>query len=938
MTIPEDAHADQRLQPAVNMILSAIHNKYGSNAVPLDVVNETVAQFLPAIVGFQPGITEADSERIRKRVSHSLTIAAPEPPEGLTAPGFEPWLDQVVSSGEVQLKRWYNYKLFLAGQGFAPQVIEAMDAATHEIVDLIGDPRQGGEWKRRGLVIGDVQSGKTATYVGILNKAADAGYKLIVLLAGGTESLRKQTQFRIDQGVIGRDSSITKQTKVIGVGQFKIEAIPVLAQGLTSHAHDFNKAAATSGTQMIDPNDPVPMIFVIKKNKTALENVITWLKSQEHSDVPILVVDDESDYASINTKYQKDSAKLPKDSKESDSDPTLINKRIRELLAFGQRSSYMAFTATPFANVFIDHESFDEALKDDLFPHDYIRALSSPSNYMGATEYFGSSDDPESSLLVFIEDADTYFPLKHKSTLVVPEIPDSLLSALRTFVVAAAVREARGDNSARSMLVNVSRFKRVQKQVFESVVEEFGKIKAAIELHSSGHSESIEKHPELSALKTEFEAHYGDTEFEWSEVRDKLIASALNTSVQLVNSDRKLETELTTRHTISVGGNVLSRGLTLDGLTVSYFYRVVGAADTLMQMARWFGYRPGYPDLVRVWIDPDIADHFRYVSDVVTELRSQLREMKNAGKTPRDFGLAVRKHPETLRITAANKQGSAEKELRTISLAGRRIETTKVPSGATILKKNLELARSFFQQIEPSDKNWRVHGMDYPGQSGVNRVAIADFLDGFGFERTDRLLGGSTLANTIRTSNLPAFNDWTVGVVRGSGTTFDLASGLKNLKGNRLGVRMGINTNPPVYKISGKGARLAGSTDLGNTFSGGSGLLELLNPSSSQVNVYEKLPHPTLLFYFVEPNLLVKPNKARGISAAIAEHLTVEAEQLWSSATDAGVTHLVAIKIAIPGKRGSDGADVEYLVNGPWWEQINVEVDLDESDLEDLDE
>lgn len=930
MTFEKDIHTEPRLQPAVNQVVTALHSRYGTT-VTIDAVNEFVAELVPVIVKLLPEINQSDEDAIRKRVLASVVVVAPDAPEGVTALEFEPWLDEAVSSGDVQLRRWYNYKQFLGTQGFVPQVIEAMDAATQEIVDLIGDPRPSGEWRRRGLVIGDVQSGKTATYVGILNKAADAGYKLIILLAGGTESLRKQTQYRIDQGLIGRDSSITKQAQALGVGQFKIDGVPVLAQGLTSYAHDFNKAAATSGTQMIDPTDPVPMTFVIKKNKTALENVITWLQAQKHSDVPMLIVDDESDYASINTKYHKD----------DDSDPTLINKRIRELLALVRRSSYMAFTATPFANVFIDHETFDDALKDDLFPHDYIRALSSPSNYLGSPEYFGTTDEPDASRLVFIEDAEKHFPLKHKSTLVVDEMPDSLLASLRTYVVAAAVREVRGDASPRAMLVNVSRFKRVQEQVYDDVTVEFHRIKKAVELHSTPPTDGPDVHPELVALRAAFDLHFGAVEIEWPAVREKLIAAVLNTSVQLVNSDRKPDPDLATKHVISVGGNVLSRCLTLDGLTVSYFYRVVGAADTLMQMARWFGYRPGYSDLVRVWIGAGTADHFRYVSDVVAELRSQLREMKNSNKTPKEFGLAVRKHPETLRITAANKLGSAESELRVISLAGRRIETTKLPSDPAVLRRNFLLATRFLQQLESAetgDDTWDVGGMIHPGQSGISRTVVADFLDGFGFERTDKLLGGSTLANAIRSSVSPDFNDWTIGIVKGSGGAVPLTKKLDRHLANKLSVRLGNESAPPTYKISGKGALLAGSSDLWNTFLGGSKLLEIMDPKSTKVNVYSVLPHPTLLFYFVEPNLVVNPSEAQGISVETAAQMTAEAELRWKSATSSGVQHLVAIKIAIPGAPGSDGADVEYLVNGPGWEHSSEDDELDESDLEDIDE
>ena len=212
------------------------------------------------------------------------------------------------------------------------------------------------------------------------------------------------------------------------------------------------------------------------------------------------------------------------------------------------------------------------------------------------------------------------------------------------------------------MLVNVSRFKNVQSQVYDLVAYEFARIKNAIEIHAQPPVRRARTHTRyFSHLAATFESHFADAGTTWTVVRDKLLAAVIDTTVELVNSSRDKTSDDKVRNMIAVGGDVLSRGLTLEGLTVSYFYRIVGAADTLLQMARWFGYRPGYEDLVRVWISPEVADQFRFVSDVSEELRDQIREMRELGRTPEDFGLMVRKHPESLAITA--KKGVAETQV-----------------------------------------------------------------------------------------------------------------------------------------------------------------------------------------------------------------------------------------------------------------------------------
>ena len=904
------------LQGAATLILNAITGRYGGRPALVDV-ERTIAAMRAVVEDLYPAAQQDQYfDLITKEVMSSLTVDI-DPPIVL-APEFQPWFTDAVLEGDISLQRWYSYKQYLTHDaGFAPSIVDALDQSSSEIVDLLGNPTQSGSWKRRGLVIGDVQSGKTATYIGILNKAADAGYRLVVLLTGGTESLRQQTQERVDAGFLGKDSRVTKD-KVIGVGNHPTRDVFLRGQAMTTHASDFNSASLSSQGIHIDPNADHPYLFVIKKNKTPLTNLIKWLSGQFHGEtfaIPMLVVDDESDYASVNTNYRV----------SGDTSPTVINQKIRELLALTTRSSYMAFTATPFANVFIDHTTDDETLKDDLFPHHYIFALSSPSNYCGAQRYFADSETTTAAGLIDLTDAHEAFPPKHKTHLYVDSLPESMIDAVHTFIVASAIRLARGDHAPRAMLINVSRFTKVQQQVFDMVSEEFARVKAAIEIHGQQSARGPEKHAVLRQLADAHAAHYADTP--WPLVREKLLAAVFDTTVELVNSKRDKGGDDRARNMIAIGGDVLSRGLTLPGLTVSYFHRIVGAADTLLQMARWFGYRPGYEDLVRIWITPDTADKFRYVADVIDELREQIREMRDLGKTPEDFGLMVRKHPESLAITA--KRGVAESRSMVISLAGRSIETTRLPAAPEVQLGNDLAVRSFLVALESDDPagGWHHGGLGFLGKRDVPRHRVADLLEAFQYDRGSLILANA-LHKIIRAQSAPAFQDWTIGIVGGDGDPVVLTSTLTLPKCPKRSVRFAPDSKHGTFRVSGSRARLAGSTDLSRSFlpSG---------PHETEKNVYAHLPHPTLRIYPLQPILTVT-STGQGEKLAAAE--TSAAEQAWGSVTGLGVQNMMALKIAIPGEPNSGAGDVTYLLNGPAIEEYTNEYLISDEDLEDTDE
>jgi len=908
----------------VSFIVHQLSREYPNPPIPAAAVDERIAAWRSnTMYDLSSEAWESISLHVKTKVLITM-----DPGQTLTGRGYRDWLGGRYSN--IEWRRWIAYKQLLTLKGFAPAVQAALDESTHEILNCMGDPTESGAWKRRGLVIGDVQSGKTATYIGAVNKAADAGYKLIILLAGGTEALRKQTQFRVDEGLIGRDSSKANVTgsqlavnPVFGVGSWLSNF--VAAQGMTTQASDFRKTSQQATNIAIDPNTSTPYVFVLKKNKTALENLRDWLVGQQIGaalDLPMLLVDDESDYASVNTR--------------KDDTPTVINSLIREILGTVTKSSYLAFTATPFANVFIDHETTKDLLGDDLFPRDYIRTIDAPSNYVGSRAYFGTEAAVDTTRLVELNDADDYFPVKHKSHLRVSGLPGSLVEAIRAFIVAVAVREARGDSSARSMLVNVSRFKNVQAQVHELVEAEFQKMKDAIELHSVSLLPG-ERHAEIAALHATYQARFPSIKETWDEIVPMLKSAVHATSVRLINSDRVKQvadiSELESERMIAVGGDVLSRGLTLDGLTVSYFHRSVGASDTLLQMARWFGYRPGYEDLCRVWMPDDVADQFRYVAGIVVELRAQLHAMKKQGLTPEDFGLMVRMHPETLKITSTAKMGAAEARPWTVDIAGQRVETTSVDSNPDVITKNMVAVRRFCDAViaaEP-ESGWFEADETWPVRRGVDKDLVAGFLDDYIPFITDVLFADNVLAAHVRKSQSASMQQWTVAIVQGAGAKVPISENLtiskptRALKVGKAVKRPGATKEYVPFKVSGSSSRLGGSTDIARIFR--------IKAKGDRLEpyVYQAMAGlgPAILIYLIEPP-----------SAEGAPGDTATAADLWSTALDAGAECLVCVKIAIPRTpRGEKGTEIKYMLNSvaltSWRLSVVEQTDVD--DVADID-
>ena len=707
-------------------------------------------------------VTDDEFGALIRRVHSRLAITM-DLGTALIEADHAPWL--AARRASIEPYYWERFRVWLGRIGWTPSVINTLDGVADEILDLAGNPAEPLPWRRRGLVVGDVQSGKTATYTALTCKAADAGYRLIILLTGTLESLRRQTQERLDEGFVGLDSSDVLQqaqirlNRAVGVGLIDQRRA---AGVFTSRSRDFSRQLMTQLGFRLDAFQE-PVLVVLKKNKKILQNLEGWLQSYNMDQdggisTPLLLIDDEADSASINTN-------------DPNADPTAINERVRAILKLFRHASYVGYTATPFANVFIDPETEDDMLGDDLFPRDYIYTLEPPSNYIGPQKVF--ADPPE--LVRWNDDAEAYVPARHKNGHALDSLPASLLDALDSFLLVTAVRDLRGEGpSHRSMLVNVSRFTAVQDRVAQLMDSELRDIQRDIRNFSHLSVAECLAIPNLARLHEVWLKEHATCGFTWEEVQAGLHASTQPVAVRAVNQrtgaaslDYKANREQGLR-VIAVGGNSLSRGLTLEGLTTSYFYRNSQMYDTLLQMGRWFGYRDGYSDLCRVWLSEEAFSWYVHITEASEELRDELKRMRRLQLTPKDFGLRVRAHPDSLIITARNKMRSARTIERGISLSLRGPETARLSSRRSTIDLNFRHTSSTLDNLRlegmaPKESEW-----GNPIWRDVPKEVVAALISGFEAHPLNLVFQPEELASFLKRTSEPRLKLWDIVLPQGS--------------------------------------------------------------------------------------------------------------------------------------------------------------------------
>jgi len=669
---------------------------------------------------------------------------------------------------ELLMKYWDRYKKYLLqDNGFQPEVVDKMDDILDTLTDLLGNPDTDKEYQRRGLVIGDVQSGKTANYTGLICKAADAKYKVIVLFTGTIEKLRKQTQIRLDEGFIGLDSAamIKQKSDVeIGVGNYDPS---IHAMVLTSTTDDFKSQTARNlGFNLRTINEPV--LFVVKKNVSVLNRLNKWLRTfnqngENKIDTSILVIDDEADNASVNTNPE-------------DRDPTSINSKIRELLDVFKRASYVGFTATPYANIFIDPETTEDMKNENLFPKDYIYALNAPTNYIGARDVFGEQGRYRSMCVEFTSEEEAELekclPLNHKSGFYLTDLPSSLYEAIAAFLIANVIRDLRNDRKKhRSMLINISRLNNVQQQVGVFVNSFLKKVQASARIYAELPFQEAKEDENILLLFNAFQKYYFDVEFDWDNIQSNLYKAIAPVTTIIVNqnstSGLNYEEYSEGLRVIAIGGLSLSRGLTLEGLMSSFFYRNSRMYDTLMQMGRWFGYRKGYSDLCRIWMTSTSREWYKHISDATDELRKDIKKHEDTDLTPLDFGLRVRSDLNTLLVTARNKMRTASTALCVVSLSEECIETPDIYVESEKCNNNHEAIIRLVHGIYSTGKKFEYTGHVVISKN-VSSSLIIDLLDEIDIPLTNETFDPEVLINFIEQYRGEELRCWDVVFANGS--------------------------------------------------------------------------------------------------------------------------------------------------------------------------
>ncbi|MCX4666992.1 Z1 domain-containing protein [Streptomyces sp. NBC_01381] len=656
------------------------------------------------------GVDDERIQRIREFHEHQLlSIKEMEEPRVAVNGNRETWY----TGPRENDRAWPAIQRELERSGWGPDAIEDLDSASTRVVSLLNHPKEP-DFSTRGLVVGYVQSGKTTNFTSVMAKAADRGYKLFIVLAGIHNGLRRQTQARLAQQLV--ESNPTSWSQLTGLDR---DFVP------TENAASF-----------FGGSNSTHVLCVVKKNATVLRKFALWLESASDylQQAPALVIDDEADQASVAT--------------------TSINPLILRILDTLPKAAYVGYTATPFANVLIDPAA------KDLYPSDFIVNLPQPKAHFGTEVLFGryalDGEDPEDvddgyDMIRSVPAEDV--PLVSPSTRAdadgfTPEITDTLEEAVQYFWLTSAARRVRGTgNKHATMLIHTS----MRIQVHNSFRIPLKKIRA----HTLDHLDDPGTLRRLRTLWDEETARvaaedFGETKVPFDTLLEELPGVIGDCRIIMDNSDSEdtLDYDNGPVVAIAVGGNKFSRGLTLEGLAVTYFVRAASAYDTLLQMGRWFGFRHGYADLPRVWMTDELHAAFRHLATVEADMRRDIDVYLHENETPQTFAVRLRTHP-VLRVTAAAKMQSAIRA--SAAYGGRRIQTRYFHTRADWLRDNQNAARDLVrravaeavtQDSRPEDGRHILHG--------VPHTDVLDFLSRYRFHESSQECDAALISSYVR--------------------------------------------------------------------------------------------------------------------------------------------------------------------------------------------
>ncbi|MGY1884143.1 Z1 domain-containing protein [Blastococcus sp. SYSU DS0753] len=734
----------------------------------------------------QFGANDTMIRAVRERhEAESLRIRNLDEPAAVYLDGRQTWYTGPDMEND---RNWPALVSSMKRKDFGDDNIASIDKSSTKIVSLLDHPKQN-EFRTRGLVVGYVQSGKTTNFTAVMAKAADKGYKLFIVLSGIHNTLRRQTQVRLVKDLVDSNPGQWHQ--------------------VTSEAHDFvpppNPKAFFAATDQC-------LLLVVKKNAAVLRKLRTWLgKAGEYlENCPTLIIDDEADQSTVATAK--------------------INPLLYDVLDKFPKVGYVGYTATPFANLLIDPSA-----EQDFYPRDFIVNLPRPNGYHGTEVLFGrdllDGEDPadlpggyDMVRRVPDDEVDDLKPRNKKEAAdFQPALTRSLQAAVEWFWLATAARRARGGGNPHStMLVHTT----TETGVHEAFKQPLLDLRNSM-LDRMGRGDD----PTMERLRSTWEretadvpaAEFGEEKVEFATVLEHLPEVVRQTRVVIDNyrSSDRLNYESGPVTAIAVGGNTLSRGLTLEGLVSSLFVRAVSAYDTLLQMGRWFGYRNRYADLPRIWMTDELVMWFSHLATVEADMRRDIdRYMHNPAETPMTFAVRLRSHPK-MSITSRAKMKSAV--LAHAAYGGTLVESRFFDvseSGRGVLTENAAAARALVAAA-------RRHGTDEtskPETALFTQVPLEDvtaFLERYSFhERSEDGDRGRLIDYIGKRARQGALQRWSVAVIGSSQAKSAtgrcrLADGvdIRMVKRARLGQPSEVTPNP-VADIKTLSSRRDESIDL----------------------------------------------------------------------------------------------------------------------------
>jgi len=699
-------------------------------------------------------------ENVRSYFAEPLKITSPDLIVGTARRDIRRCVDLGNDHPQTFLSDFANF--LLNERKWSRSVVESLEKTSLDLVCRFPHPDVAEDFQTRGLVVGYIQSGKTANMAALIARAADQGYKLFIILAGMHDDLRSQTQRRLDQ-------------EITGLSDNPLDG-PFIAHAPEAPGWARLTISGMSGDFQTGTNSDLGYhnlkLVVLKKNARVLEKFTRFLEQAQadRRQLPALVIDDEADQASIDTNYGK------VDAQGDELDPSKVNSRVRELLKILPKCVYVAYTATPFANVLIDEE-----VEQDLYPRDFIATLPEPPGYQGPRQLFGlgmtaSELSPEVEEIPEM-DVIRYVPDHDVDLLVTPgsECPPFLSEALLVFVLSSCARLSRGQTVGHfSMLVHPSHKIADQNECAAKIRQELANFKRYVESQKT-FTDFVERARALweqftlvTASQEETKGSVKDFETVWAfakSVVESIEVKVLNSGPENVNDLLEYSSPRPRRYVV-IGGNRLSRGLTLEGLSVSVFGRDTVYYDTLLQMGRWFGFRDGYKDLTRIYTTTALADRFKDLARIELELRRDFSKYARQPNppTPEELKPIIRAHPDMV-VTARNKQGAGRKVVT--SFQGEKSQTVVFPlKDIKALRTNIEVAKGLVAGLgKPSSKSKEgIHVW-----KDVDSARIIDFLGNYNFSNQAPKVNRQNLQYYISKQNeMGELGLWDVVIPRGN--------------------------------------------------------------------------------------------------------------------------------------------------------------------------